>query len=1103
MADLDNDGYPEVVQSGQNAFSIFKNNNGVFVDPIHYPDFQYNNHIFSIDAGDINKDGYIDILQAGHNYGPNVPQVLLNKSSGFTNMEGKTLEGPLGSMFLGDFEGDGDLDIVSAGSNGILLNSNGHWNLGASFPKSGTSWYANWCNLDADTHLEVLQAHGGSNYFIGNYILESHFPSMSISTTLTFPLFILDARFADYDSDGDLDMLARRMDGNGNKTWLYKNVNGEFVDVGLSFPWSETIDFGDINNDGLYDVILSGMMTETWWVFETAIYLNQGGDSFSKLNAGIPSHEFGRASIGDFDNDGDLDIPTQTGMYRNNSAVTNAPPVAPASTDHHVFGSSVELLWQSGVDDKTPTPSLTYNLAVRSEDGTIIVPSHALPSGKRQIYTTGNAWNNLSFNLSCLKKGTYYWKVQALDASYQGSAFSSEKSFTITTEPPVAPLNLTATTLSDVSIQLNWADVSATEDSFIILRKNADSDFGFDPIDTVMVNETQYTDTLYLQPETTYLYQVAASNCAYPDEFFSEASATTFLPAFVDSGWLDWTTTGGSIVLLGDYDNDKDLDLLLAHGSGVKLFRFEANGGFMDSGIQFPIPANEAHWFDYNNDNFLDILFVSRNAFNDPASLKLYKNEAGSSFSEVSGKVPSNIDIPWQGGLSLGDYDDDGDEDLLLQAGSAIHLYENNGEGGFTRNEDIGLSGHIKSSVAWADYDKDGDLDILGNKEISCEKNIVVIFENKSDKTFAPVEFPNLEGILHDYSHGTGEMKWGDYDNDGFPDIVVAGQNICTNASGVNSIYHNNGNKTFSLVATFTGLIYETNVAWGDYDNDGDLDVFAYGMPSSFGEKRTRIYKNDNGKFKESNIDYLLGSGGYGKTALGDVDSDGDLDYVIVGEKSYGNFGTIVYRNMYAESWGVPNHKPTAPGFLQSIVNNDQSVLLSWAESNDQETATKGLTYNVYLVNESNSIVLNSYSLAKGSRKVVTTGNAAIPSRRLEDLKPGKYRWAVQSIDKAFSGSEFSEENTFIISGITGVEYHAGNNIQLYPNPVGNYLYVTSTAQKMTHLEISNSLGQGLMRILIDKPESIYDISSLPAGLLVVTIYRNGAKVGTHKLVKN
>ena len=101
-------------------------------------------------------------------------------------------------------------------------------------------------------------------------------------------------------------------------------------------------------------------------------------------------------------------------------------------------------------------------------------------------------------------------------------------------------------------------------------------------------------------------------------------------------------------------------------------------------------------------------------------------------------------------------------------------------------------------------------------------------------------------------------------------------------------------------------------------------------------------------------------------------------------------------------------------------------------------------------------------------------------------------------------GSNFSKENTFVISEITGVENQMQNDIQVYPNPVAHYLNVTSReVQKTTHLEISNSYGQQVMRTLIEKPESIYDVSSLPAGLYVVMVYRNGVKVATHKLVKN
>ena len=108
------------------------------------------------------------------------------------------------------------------------------------------------------------------------------------------------------------------------------------------------------------------------------------------------------------------------------------------------------------------------------------------------------------------------------------------------------------------------------------------------------------------------------------------------------------------------------------------------------------------------------------------------------------------------------------------------------------------------------------------------------------------------------------------------------------------------------------------------------------------------------------------------------------------------------------------------------------------------------------------------------------------------------YRWAVQSIDKGFTGSVFSEENVFVISEITGVEGQAENDIQLYPNPVDHYLKVTSKEeQPTTHFEILNSYGQEVMRVLIDKPDSIYDLSSLPAGLYVVKVYCHGAKVGT------
>src|SRR5204863_5586007 len=97
------------------------------------------------------------------------------------------------------------------------------------------------------------------------------------------------------------------------------------------------------------------------------------------------------AALADFDNDGDLDILSQSGAFKNKSVILNAAPAAPSSVGQNVSGTSVELFWESGSDDKTPLNSLTYNIAVRGADGTIVVPAHALATGKRQLYRPGNA----------------------------------------------------------------------------------------------------------------------------------------------------------------------------------------------------------------------------------------------------------------------------------------------------------------------------------------------------------------------------------------------------------------------------------------------------------------------------------------------------------------------------------------------------------------------------------------------------------------------------------------------------------------------------------------------------------------------------------------
>lgn len=1123
-ADLNNDGVPEGIVSSLSGLSIFTYTSGTFVRQ-DYPDLGFRSSHSSLDVGDVDRNGYIDILHSGSNYSNYTlptPTLLLNTNLTLTPTTAGLISQENGALYLGDFEGDGDLDVLTPGH--VLLNrDNILQDSGPYFHDLGT-WYAHWWDLDGDSELEVLRTNGlpGSGWVSGTQFLERQSPAMAPSAQFTFDgIQMRDALVADYDADGDLDLLSSYFNENSNGPGIFKNENGRFVNAHIGFAGGSSYVLADMNNDGLYDVVAGGMSTGMGSYYTTTyIYLQQPDGFFNIVNTGTALSEDGNATVVDFDGDGDLDILSLGGAYRNNTTQVNVAPGAPAGPVHHVSGSSVKLSWQPGSDDNTPLNSLTYNIAVRSEDGTIIVPAHALANGRRQLYRLGNAWNNLSFNVSCLKAGTYYWKVQTIDASYQGSAFSAEQSFTIEQEPPTAPVNLTATAVADRAIDLRWTDASVSEDEFIIFRTNPDFPPDFYAIDTVAANVTYYRDSIYLEPDKTYLYRVVASNCAYPDTFGAEAlPVTTFRRAFVGAGWMERSFTTGTFVLLGDYDRDEDLDMVVTTSSPesqkqTRLFRF-TGATYEDTGILFNT-ARGGRWIDYNNDGYLDLLLYSEEAFS-ASKPALYKNEQGISFSLITENLLPNADP--MAGISLGDYDNDGDEDALVQTAfswdvpTSIHLYDNDGTGSFTENATIDLAGYLDSQQAWADYDRDGDLDIITCQQGACETDRVILYENNGDGTFRAIPLAGVQSpAIGSYNYGA--LEWGDYDNDGYPDLVIAGQNQCEGNYSSHYVYHNNRDKTFTRVSTLVQLAYDINVAWGDYDNDGDADLFAYGDPFAAYSERTRVYRNDGGKFKETDIDYLLESTQYGEAARGDIDRDGDLDYVILGESTYTNQKVIAYKNTYAESWGRKNLSPTAPQHLQSITPAPRSATFSWSAAEDALTASSGLTYNLYLIHEDGSVVMNCYALNNGVRLVVAPGNVLGTTLTLKHLKPGNYRWSVQALDQSFEGSAFSEEHTFLIGPepeepeepeqpVTGVDEAFLAGLQVYPNPVSDHLTVLSRPPSgIIQLYLMNSVGESVGSITLDAPEVTYDMATLPAGLYIAAIYHNGTRIGAKKVLK-
>ena len=288
-------------------------------------------------------------------------------------------------------------------------------------------------------------------------------------------------------------------------------------------------------------------------------------------------------------------------------------------------------------------------------------------------------------------------------------------------------------------------------------------------------------------------------------------------------------------------------------------------------------------WGDYNNDGYDDLFLTT---YDKTKPNILYKNNGDKTFTKITtGAIAT--DIANSVAATWGDYDNDGYLDLFVanNTGSKNFLYHNNGNSTFSRitSGPIVEDGTYCHSAAWADYDNDGYLDLFVAEYFPTKTNH--LFHNSGNGTFTRVK---NSPVVTDAGHSIG-AAWGDYNNDGLVDLFVPNTN-----NEPNWLYKNIGNGQFvkvneDVVSTASNSV---GCSWGDYNNDGHLDLFI----ANSGNSSNFLYTNNgDGSFTAvTNGNVVTDKGNsHGSTWI-DIDNDGDLDLYVTNDQDQDNY---LYRN--------------------------------------------------------------------------------------------------------------------------------------------------------------------------------------------------------------
>jgi hypothetical protein len=1105
----------------------------------------------TLEWADLNKDGFIDLIVSGYNGNEPSTKVYLNRESSYFE-EDDSFDIPdlyATKLAFGDLDNDGDIDYLIVGydaSDNIkrfygfkkdsedgfdIVNSNINPNIGDDiliFDRDSDGDNDIISNNSSKINTLYAGSNGSINYFAlgngGNIVAyKGNGPRAGVEQ-LTKNGYI---SVGDFDNNGYNDFILTGEDSNGSGlTKLYlgsQNGITETDKFDLEGLRDSTVEFIDYDKDGDLDIFLTGVS-------------DAGGN--------------------------------QTILYEVD--VTNKTNQAPSKITslnyENLGGGNVKLSWEAPEDDFSS--DLGYNIRIGTTPGgsELSNTESNIETGDRLINKAPPTFNN--FYIRQLDPGTYYWSVQAIDGGFKGSEFSEEYSFTLTYDWKI----LNQGGIIDYNISgrskpiLKLVDLDNDEDLDLLISGNTS-----EGVNVLNYDGTKFITGDYFESKLGAKEIVVGDidNDGVIDKFFGGYDGSlTFYWGDVNIS-MDNDKLYDPIGKITDINNDGENELILIGKSSLtssarlKLYVYNINFSFapfwldkQDYSSQLKSLINSSYDLgDFDNDKDIDLIISGFSTF-DGIKTILYENNTTPGGALNLEATDNNLVSAKDGSTDFIDFDSDGDLDVVISGTSfdsdIFEVYLNNGSTTWPRIN-VGLEGIRDTKIDLGDFDGDGYSDLLYSGTQTGFGKITKLSEFDPDNVTyrdsdfdvseiqdATVEFGDLEGdgdldfVIAGTSSSSGDnilRTYINYRNDSYDVLNPPNErkyDVLVKHDGSNTLMKNSS----SVEVTAIQLTYQDDL---DIDlvksieslsklNDGqDLTivnnknkVIIYGDVtkrfSSTDSFQPILVHNSSGNI----LSEIVSIAGYTEGRLKSITSKSSIyeQGFVLNSLSKNKVKTLTMSGLVDDNIEemIVNQRPDMPFVLSEEVinpfngNGKTEVLLSWNQAYDDNTPSEGLTYSVRVGTfPGGEDVLSSNATPEGILKSSSKGNAEHNTSWKLALNPSKYYWSVQSIDNSFNGSLFSAENEFKIgaNGSLSIDKIENINTSIYPNPVKREFTITTDDFIIDSISIYNLKGQLMSCNLIDRSSNSVsvNIEHFIRGVYVLIVESGDFKVAK-KLIK-